>query len=214
MTKVEKEYESKYGDIPISQDARVSVLINRLNRKSDASKSLIFDEIRRLEQLKWKTYECTIYVLPKATPRPRYNGNMNFFYVSGAKNNKKYFKKFLKDHPHELITSPMKFDINIYLPTPKSMSNKEKVLAELGYIRPISKPDFDNLAKTYTDMMKDSLIYDDALIIDGRIKKYYSIKPRIEIKIEYMEEIDSLFNKRKIDSYLNKIKESEITKNE
>ena len=77
------------------------------------------------------------------------------------------------------------------------MNRAEKMLAELGFIRPISKPDFDNLAKTYSDMIQGSLLYDDQLIVEGRSSKYYSIKPRIEITLEYMEDFDCDFNKRK-----------------
>ena len=53
-------------------------------------------------------------------------------------------------------------------------------------------------------MITGSLIYDDSLIIEGTSKKFYSIKPRIEITIRYMEEFDSLFNQKKIESKINK----------
>ena len=46
-------------------------------------------------------------------------------------------------------------------------------------------------------MVNSILIYDDALIIEGVSKKYYSKKPRVEIDIEYMREHDSKFNARK-----------------
>ena len=78
------------------------------------------------------------------------------------------------------------------------MSKVEMVLAEMGLIRPISKPDWDNIGKAYCDMIQGFLIYDDSLIIKGMSEKFYSIKPRIEITISYMEDFDSKFNKRKM----------------
>ena len=78
------------------------------------------------------------------------------------------------------------------------MKGIEKVAAELGFIRPISKPDWDNVGKTYCDMIQDLLIYDDSFIIEGTTKKFYSIKPRIEITLSYMEDFDSDFNRNKI----------------
>lgn len=104
-----------------------------------------------------------------------------------------------------MIMTPMTMLIDVFLPIPSSMNEKESILAEMGYIRPISKPDFDNVAKTYSDMITGSLIYDDSLIIEGTSRKFYSLKPRIEITIRYMKEIDSLFNWRKIKSKLDKI---------
>ena len=84
------------------------------------------------------------------------------------------------------------------------MNAVEQVLAELGYIRPTSKPDFDNLAKTYSDMIQGILLDDDAYIIKGVSEKYYSVKPRIEIKLRYMKEFDSVYNKKKIERKVDK----------
>ena len=78
------------------------------------------------------------------------------------------------------------------------MRENEKILAEMGYIRPISKPDWDNVGKTYSDMIQGTLLFDDSLIIEGISRKFYSIKPRIEIKIEYMKKYDSLYNTNKM----------------
>ena len=58
--------------------------------------------------------------------------------------------------------------------------------------------------KEYYNPNEGLLIYDDALIIEGISRKWYSIKPRIEIKIKYMESFDSLFNLNKIESKLKK----------
>jgi len=96
------------------------------------------------------------------------------------------------------IKTPCEFYCKAYLPIPSSMNRFEIILAELGLIHHMSKPDFDNLAKTYSDMIQKHLIQDDAIIYKGVIEKHYSIKPRIEISIRYMEEFDSKFNKRKM----------------
>lgn len=207
MTKIEKEYREKYGDIPISQEARLNILIENLKKKKRREKIDIFEEVKKINEIEWETYKFIVWLVPRATPRPRINKTSQLFYVYGSDVNKKLFKKFIEKHPHEMIITPMTFKTDIYLPTPKSMSSHEQVLAEMGLIRPISKPDFDNVAKTYADMIQGTLIYDDALIIEGISKKFYSIKPRIEITIEYMKEFDSLFNKNKIESKVKKLNE-------
>ena len=206
MLKAEKEYNELYGDIPKDYFDRLNILIKSLRKKKKKEKINIFDEIRRINLVEWKTVKFTVWLVPKATPRPRINKMTQLFYVSGSDVNKKLFHKFMKENPHEMITTPMRFKTVVYLPTPKTMTESEKILAEMGYIRPISKPDFDNVAKTYADMIQGTLIYDDALIIEGISEKFYSIKPRIEITIDYMSEFDSLFNRKKIESKLDKIK--------
>lgn len=196
MTKIEKEYVKEYGDVSKSFSVRLDTLIKAL--KKERKKVNVYKELQNIRDIEWESIKYTIYLVPKATPRPRINHKMNLFYVSGSDVNKKIFRKFLDENPHPFIYTPMKITVDSYLPVPSSMKANEKVLAELGVIRPISKPDFDNLAKTYSDMIQGSLIYDDALIIEGVSRKWYSTKPRIEVEIKYMKDFDSLFNKQKI----------------
>ena len=77
------------------------------------------------------------------------------------------------------------------------MTKKEIILAEKGLIRPISTPDFDNLAKTYTDALQGILLLNDNIINEGTVKKYFSIKPRIHIKLKWQNNFDSKYNERK-----------------
>ena len=196
MTKIEKDYVKEYGNVSKSFSVRLDTLIKILKKKR--KKVNVYKELQSIRSIEWDSIKYVIYLVPKATPRPRINHKMNLFYVSGSDVNKKIFRKFLNDNPHPFIYTPMKITVDSYLPIPSSMKADEKVLAELGVIRPISKPDFDNLAKTYSDMIQGSLIYDDALIVEGVSRKWYSTKPRIEVEIKYMKDFDSLFNKQKI----------------
>jgi hypothetical protein len=81
------------------------------------------------------------------------------------------------------------------------MNRIDKILSELKLIRPMVKPDWDNAGKTYSDMIQKHLLLEDCLIIDGRTRKFYSIKPRIEINIKYMKKYDCKYNKKKIESW-------------
>lgn len=195
MTKMEKEYEKMYGDIPEDYLKRIDYLIKGIDLSR--YKFHVYDIIKRNMNLKWKRVHYTIYLLPKATPRPR-SGKNGIFYVRGASDNKKFFKEFAKNLDIPLITTPTRFYCSCYLPIPKSMNIVEQICAELGFGYPISKPDWDNLGKTYCDMIQSILLYDDSLVVDGFTRKRYSIKPRIEIEIFYLEDFDLAYNRNKI----------------
>lgn len=195
MLKMEKDYEEKYGDITEDYEERIDQLLTPI--KTDSRRKLLQEEIFRIRNVEWITKKFTIYLLPKATPRPRL-GQRGVFYVKGAKDNKKLFKKFINDIDIDIITTPTKFTCKSYFPIPSSMNQIEKVLAEIGLIRPISKPDWDNVGKAYCDMLQGLILYDDSLIVEGVSKKYYSMKPRIEITISYMKEHDSGYNRKKM----------------
>ena len=198
MTKKELvEYEEKYGSIPNDRDERLQFIMSKA-KDQDRTFSSVPKEIERIRKIKWKTIKYVIYLIPKASPRPRKSIN-GHFYVNGAADNKRFFKNFYKetlDTP--IIDTPCKFYCDSYLPIPNDMSLVNQFLAELGLIRPLKKPDFDNLAKTYSDMTQGILLFDDALIIEGISRKWYSCKPRIEITFKYMEEYDSEYNRKRI----------------
>ena len=198
MTKKELlEYEEKYGSIPNDRDERLQFIMSKA-KDQDRTFSSVPKEIERIRKIKWKTIKYVIYLIPKASPRPRKSMN-GHFYVNGAADNKRFFKNFYKetlDTP--IIDTPCKFYCDSYLPIPNDMSLVNQFLAELGLIRPLKKPDFDNLAKTYSDMTQGTLLFDDALIIEGISRKWYSCKPRIEITFKYMEEYDSEYNRKRI----------------
>lgn len=198
MTKKElREYEEKYGDIPNDKEGRLNYIISKAKNK-ERTFAPVKQEIDRIKKIKWKSVKYVIYFIPKASPRPRSSLN-GHFYVKGAADNKKFFKNFYKETLNiPIIDTPCKFYCDSYLPTPSDMSLVNQVLAELGLIRPVKKPDFDNLAKTYSDMTQGILLYDDSLIIEGVSRKFYSCKPRIEITFKYMESYDSDYNKKRI----------------
>ena len=193
--KVLEDYKKEYGHIRVESTRLLSYLMSTMDI-SKIKKNILL-EANRIANIHWSTFHFTIFMLPKASPRPRYSSKGHMFYVKGASDNKKIFQEAMKDSDFPIINTPMKFCCTSYLPIPNTMKKHEKILAEMGLIRPISKPDFDNLAKTYSDMIQGTVMTDDALIVEGISRKYYSCKPRIEIIIEYMDEIDSDYNKKK-----------------
>lgn len=199
---MEKEYEDLYGVIPLDPSERLEQLLEET--KYTEKKELIQILEQSVKEIPWKEISFTLYLVPKPTPRPRYTSKGGFFYVLGAKNNQKYFRKFMVDYDWEIIYTPCIFQVNTYYPIPKTMPNQEKILAEKKLVRPISKPDWDNVGKTYSDMIQGILLYDDSLIIEGISRKFYSTKPRIEITLRYMESFDSTFNEKKMKKKMQK----------
>ena len=64
---------------------------------------------------------------------------------------------------------------------PKSASKKKKTLMLEGKMRPIKKPDMDNVLKVVADSLNQVAYRDDTQIVDARCRKFYSEKPRIEV---------------------------------
>lgn len=194
MTNAEIEYAEKYGNIPSEKEKILSYIKN--NYKLDYNKIGLSEE--RINNIEWKRIEFVLPIVPEPSPRPRYSSKTGSFYVKGAAKNKKIIEKYID--AYDIIYTNVKMRIVTYQPTPKNMSNTEMYLAEKGLVRPSSKPDWDNFGKTYSDMIQGILILNDNIITTGIVEKYYSIKPRVEITIEYQTEYDSKFNKRRTEN--------------
>lgn len=195
-----REYGEKYGDISNDLSERLVFLFDylKINLKNITN---IKNTIKKHKKAKWHEINLVIYFVPKATPRARYSGFTKKFYVSDAKNNSDIMKAFVKQNMKEfpLITTPCEFHCTTYSPTPiNAMSKEEIILSELQYINLLAKPDWDNLGKTYSDMIQEHLILDDSNITFASVRKLYSIKPRIEVKIRFMEKYDCKYNMKKV----------------
>lgn len=197
-----KNYYEKYKDIPNDFVKRLKLLIDSLSF-SDKEMMQIKDKIHLAKFNKWKTLNLVIFLVPKACPRPRFSKKTKRFYVFDAMDNSKLFKEFIDSLNENLgiIATSTKINIDAYMPIPNDMSRQDKVLAELKIIRPISAPDYDNITKTYCDMIQKHLLLNDSLVIEGRTRKFYSTKPRVELNISYLEKHDSKYNKRKVESW-------------
>lgn len=202
MGKKEQDYNRIYGDIPNNIKERFSVLIEKLNirkKEYDVIVSRIKNVIYNTE---WYHENFVFYIIPEGTPRPRV-GKRGIFYVKGAASDRIFFKNYLEEsnNEYDIITTPCVFDCRVYMPLPSTMNRIEKIMSELGVIRPISIPDWDNIGKKYCDMIQSSLLLNDSLVIDGRVRKYYSYKPRVEVRISYIEDYISSYNRSKVSKW-------------
>lgn len=188
---LEEEYQMKYGGLPNDQEA----LLQKVREKFPFTEKQLETVMERLKASdSWETIEFTLYLVPKPTPRPRTDGH--HFYVKGAAENKKYIKKYIERH---IISTRCIVSMRAYLPIPVSqMSHAEIYLAEAGLIVPITMGDVDNLMKTYLDMITGHLLLNDNLVSDGYLEKRYSIKPRLDIKIDYQQHFDSHYNEHRV----------------
>lgn len=199
-----REYNEKFGHVPNNYFERFQYILKEL-KVSDKILDNAKKAIRKILNMNWLRFNFIFYFHPNATPRARYSGITKMFYVKDAKNNNDVFKEFIENTQeyHKLITTPTRMNCDMFFEMPSGMSKVEKILAELKLIPMISRPDWDNLGKTYSDMCQKHLLLDDSLVFDGRVRKYYSFKPRIEISIEFMEEYDCKYNKKKVESWNN-----------
>jgi Holliday junction resolvase RusA-like endonuclease len=106
---------------------------------------------------------------------------------------KKAFMTLLKeqlsgfDMDFSLVTGEVHCSFEFFVPIDSSFTNAECILAEMRYIRPLRKPDVDNLQKLYLDAMSGVMYQDDIQLVNLGGEKYYSANPRIEMSFSFRE---------------------------
>ena len=208
MKQKQKEYIAKYGDIPLNYNERLKYMCNMFNISHDEMIDILKERDRRLHALYYTTIKIVLNVVPEGAKRPRYRfvnrGNLinaaitdpGFIHVysPGAAANHDYMKRLVDQEIvqlNHLICTPCDVHFKAYFPTPKSFTKQEAFMAEFGLDRPIVKPDWDNIGKLYSDMYNSNIWIDDALTIRGVVDKFYSILPRVEIDLSYLNAVYS-----------------------
>lgn len=79
--------------------------------------------------------------------------------------------------------APLDVRIIAYYPIPKSTSKKKRREMLEHRIRPVVKPDLDNVAKLVYDALNGVAWHDDNAIVDTQVRKFYSENPRVDISI-------------------------------
>lgn len=221
----QKEYSIKYNGIPIDYKERLEWMYDQLGITDVMADRILMERERRMNNFYYTCIKIVLYQEPQGAKRPRYRvvsrGNViasakadpNFIHVYSpdASYNHEYMRRIVSDEDFnkisQLICTPCDVAYRAYFPTPRSYNKIDTFMAEIGLDRPLSKPDFDNIEKVYADMYNGNIWLDDCLTIHGTIDKFYSILPRVEIDLNYL---NAVYNKKQ---YMNIINRKDFTDN-
>lgn len=81
-----------------------------------------------------------------------------------------------------LLEGPLAVYVEARMEVPKSWSKSKRAAALLGLTHPTKKPDWDNFGKIL-DALNLVVWTDDAQIVDGRVVKKFSDRPRMVITV-------------------------------
>ena len=199
------EYNQKYSHIPRDYVERLEYLYETLGIDDVKSDEILAARDRYISSTYFETIRMVIYEVPEYTPRPRARlinrkgvlnsiGTNSFIQVYSitGRANKEYMKMFRQENlPYldQLLCTPCDIEYRAYFPTPSYYNKTQIFLAEIGVDRPLIKPDFDNIEKSYSDAFTGNIWIDDIVVVDATFRKYYSVLPRMEIDLKYSNQL-------------------------
>ena len=203
------EYERKYGHIPKDYIERLNWMYDTLKIDDNKSEEILQARANYINSTYFETIRMILYEIPEYTPRPRARvinragilnsvGTNSFIQVYSitGRVNREYMAMFKKEnlsYLEQLLYTPCDIEYRAYFPTPSYYNKTQIFLAEIGLDRPLIKPDFDNIEKSYSDAFTGNIWIDDIVVVDATLRKYYSILPRVEIDLKYSNQLCNIY---------------------
>lgn len=213
------EYDNKYSQIPKDYYERLEWMYDNYKISDKKAENILKLREEMINAFKYNTISFVLYEIPAGKERPRFRIINKKYLLNAAINNPQFVHVYSPsghdDHVYmtrlvnssdiialdQLLCTPVYAEFIAYFPTPKSYSQEKTFLAEIGLDRPLSKPDFDNIEKKYADMLNRTIWLDDMFVVDSCLHKFYSILPRLEIRLHFM---NMVYNKHQYDMITNR----------
>lgn len=209
------EYEDKFADIPRDYEERLNWMYDKYEIDDTISCQILQERQNFINTTQYDTITFTLWEEPIATPRPRASivnkrGILNAFeprsYIhirqEGAAENHAWFEMYVREHLSKKISQMVSTSCYVrlasYMMTPVVFSKTDVFLAEIGLIRPLIKPDLDNITKCSLDMFNGNILLDDMLVTDLAVSKYYSVLPRTEVILSWANQLANAYQYRAI----------------
>ena len=131
----------------------------------------------------------TVYGEPVGKGRPRFARRGNFVSTYTPEKTKTYEDEIrmmarAAMGSSEPLDTPMTVAIYIRVGIPASYSKQKRKDALSGIIKPMKKPDLDNVAKCFLDSMNEIVYLDDKQVINLHVTKVYAETPAVEVMVK------------------------------
>lgn len=200
------EYEEKFSEIPKDYNERLNYMIDKYHVTPKQMDQIIEKKRNMMFNMVYYDYMIIEYDIPRIKPRPRSriihrknymdvaaaNPMMVHVYSPHARDDMNSMHRLIGDELealHLFIQTPCTVVLNCYEKTPEAFTVTDKFLCELGILPSISHNDGDNYLKCASDRLNTNLWLDDSLVVSATVNKFYSILPREEIFIKYLNVI-------------------------
>ena len=134
------------------------------------------------------TIEFVVEGNPVSKGRPRFSKNSTY-----TPDKTRNYERAVAYRAREAMCGKKPIDVvcgmelKIYMPIPKSFKGLEREKALAGSLRPICKSDMDNNIKAVADACNKIVYVDDNRICDLSASRYYSMIPRVEVRVNWEE---------------------------
>lgn len=130
----------------------------------------------------------TIPGTPIAKARPRVMRSGHAYTPQRTRDYEDFVRQcFQIEHGNPQLEGALILELDLYFSIPKSTRKKDVPAMRTGQIRPIKRPDLDNIFKAISDALNGVAYKDDSQIVAAVVQKFYGDEARAEVRISKME---------------------------
>ncbi len=129
----------------------------------------------------------TIHGQPQGKARPRVTRNGTYTPQKTKDYQNQIKAEYITQTGNITLDGELSATITCYYKIPKSTSKAKRKLIEDGKLRPVVKPDLDNVGKAVLDALNKVAYKDDSAIVELRLRKFYSDDPRVVVILKEVE---------------------------
>ena len=131
----------------------------------------------------------TVYGEPQGKGRPRFARRGAFTHAYTPEKTKTYedeirYMARCAMGASPPLETPVTVAIYIRMEIPKSFSKQKRKDALAGIIKPMKKPDLDNVSKCFLDAMNGHVYLDDKQVVNLHVTKVYSEIGAVEVMVK------------------------------
>ncbi|MBN8968960.1 MAG: RusA family crossover junction endodeoxyribonuclease [Rhizobiales bacterium] len=125
---------------------------------------------------------------PHGKGRPRFNGN-HAYTPAETRNYERSIGYMARSEMRgkTMIEGPVQLDLRAVFQIPKRWPPMKKAQAITGAIRPLCKPDTDNIVKALLDGMNGIVFRDDMQVVQVNATKVYGCEPFVVATVKSLE---------------------------
>jgi Holliday junction resolvase RusA-like endonuclease len=125
----------------------------------------------------------TVDMVPQGKARPRHTRTGRTYTPSQTVKAEQCIADAARPHFAQKLVVPVAVRIEAIFPVPNGWPKYRRAAAIAGDVRPVVKPDGDNIAKLVLDALNEIAWADDKQVTDLRVVKRYGAFPGLFIKV-------------------------------
>lgn len=125
---------------------------------------------------------------PQGKARPKFTKSGHAYTPQATRDYENLIAAKYTEKGGNVMEGYIKIAVDAFYKIPKSFNKEKRGLAERGFLKPMAKPDIDNVIKAILDGLNGVAYYDDKQVVEVVARKHYREEPLVYVEVTTCDE--------------------------